>query len=98
MDNVHNCDGYTDYVSLIWPNTAYSLLLLASQFSDRLMAERDTSSKKFMFTLFEKTQWRQSVSELYRPSDSRLSTKSMPTFEDRGCREVRITTAIFSVF
>jgi hypothetical protein len=33
----------------------------------------------------------QSASELYRPSDSRLSTKLAPTFEDSGCRVVSAT-------
>jgi hypothetical protein len=30
------------------------------------------------------TPWPESASELYRPSDSRLSTKLVPTFADRG--------------
>jgi hypothetical protein len=33
----------------------------------------------------------QSASELYRPSDRRLSTKLVPTFADRGCRVVNAT-------
>jgi hypothetical protein len=32
--------------------------------------------------------WPQSASELYRPSDRRLSPKLVPTFADRGCRVV----------
>jgi hypothetical protein len=31
-----------------------------------------------------------SASELYRPSDRRLSAKLVPTFEDRMCREVSL--------
>jgi hypothetical protein len=31
------------------------------------------------------------ASELYRPSDRRLSAKLVPTFEDRGCRVVSAT-------
>jgi hypothetical protein len=31
------------------------------------------------------------MSELYRPSDSRLSAKLVPTFVDRGCNVVSAT-------
>jgi hypothetical protein len=31
------------------------------------------------------------MSELYRPSDSRLSAKLVPTFADRGCHMVSVT-------
>jgi hypothetical protein len=33
----------------------------------------------------------ESASELYRPSDLRLSAKSVPTFADRGCHVVCVT-------
>jgi hypothetical protein len=33
----------------------------------------------------------ESASELYRPSDSRLSVKLVPTFEDGGCHVVSVT-------
>jgi hypothetical protein len=33
----------------------------------------------------------ESASELYRPSDSRLSAKLVPTFEDRGCQVASVT-------
>jgi hypothetical protein len=32
-----------------------------------------------------------SLSELYRPSDHRLSVKLVPTFADRGCRVISAT-------
>jgi hypothetical protein len=35
--------------------------------------------------------WSQSASELYRPSDRRLSAKWLPTFTDRGCHLVSVT-------
>jgi hypothetical protein len=41
--------------------------------------------------IIQLTPWPESVSELYRQSDSRLSTKFMLAFADRGCRMV-ITT------
>jgi hypothetical protein len=60
------------------------------------------------------TPWPESASELYRPSDRRLSTKLVPTFADnrrlstklvptfadRGCNVVRVTIsmAVFSTF
>jgi hypothetical protein len=34
------------------------------------------------------TPWPESASELYRPSDRRLSAKLVPTFADRECHEV----------
>jgi hypothetical protein len=39
----------------------------------------------------EKIQWPESASELYRPSDRRLSAKLVPTFENRRCHVVRVT-------
>jgi hypothetical protein len=37
------------------------------------------------------TPWSESASELYQPSDSRLSAKLVPTFEDRRCHVVSVT-------
>jgi hypothetical protein len=37
------------------------------------------------------TPWPESTSELYRPSDSRLSTKLVPTFAGRGCHVIIVT-------
>jgi hypothetical protein len=37
------------------------------------------------------TPWPQSASELYRPSDLRLSAKLVPTSADRGCHVVSVT-------
>jgi hypothetical protein len=38
-----------------------------------------------------KTTWPESASELYRPSDRRLSAKLVPTFADRMCHVVSVT-------
>jgi hypothetical protein len=48
----------------------------------------------------QQTPWPESVSEIYRPSDRRLSAKLVPTSADRGCHVVSmwIPTAIFSDF
>jgi hypothetical protein len=35
--------------------------------------------------------WPESASELYRPSDRRLSAKWLPTFADKGCHVVSMT-------
>jgi CBS-domain-containing membrane protein len=39
----------------------------------------------------KKTPWHESASELYRPSDRRLTAKLAPTFADRGCHVVSVT-------
>jgi hypothetical protein len=39
------------------------------------------------------TPWPQSASELYRPSERRLSAKLVPTFVDRGCCVVSATNS-----
>jgi hypothetical protein len=39
----------------------------------------------------KKNPWSESASELYRPSDRRLSAKWLPTFADRGCNVVSAT-------
>jgi hypothetical protein len=39
----------------------------------------------------KQTPWSESASELYRPSDRRLSAKWLPTFADKGCHLVSVT-------
>jgi hypothetical protein len=39
----------------------------------------------------KQTPWSESASELHRPSDRRLSAKSLPTFADRGRYVVTVT-------
>jgi hypothetical protein len=49
----------------------------------------------------QQTPWPESASELYRPSDRRLSPKLVPTLADRGCRVVSATNhpqSLISVF
>jgi hypothetical protein len=38
-----------------------------------------------------KTPWSESASELYWPSDRRLSAKWLPTSADKGCHVVSVT-------
>jgi hypothetical protein len=42
-------------------------------------------------TMRKKTPWPEFGSELYRPSDRRLSAKLVPTFADGGCHMVGVT-------
>jgi hypothetical protein len=47
------------------------------------------------------TPWHESASELYRPSDRRLSEKLVPTFANRGVSRSQhggSSTPVFSVF
>jgi hypothetical protein len=39
----------------------------------------------------KKNPWRESTSELYRPSNCLFSAKLVPTFADRGCHVVSVT-------
>jgi hypothetical protein len=41
----------------------------------------------------KQTSWSESASELYRPSERRLSAKWLPTFADKGCHVVSVTDA-----
>jgi hypothetical protein len=45
-----------------------------------------------------KTPWPESASELYRPSDRRLSVKLMPTLEDRGSHVVSVNDPYGRIF
>jgi hypothetical protein len=45
----------------------------------------------------KKTPWRQSVSELYRLSDRRMSAKLVTTLADRGCRVISATDPYGSI-
>jgi hypothetical protein len=46
---------------------------------------------KYIWIEQKKTPWSESASELYRPSDRRLSAKWLPTFADKGCQVIRVT-------
>jgi hypothetical protein len=45
----------------------------------------------YNFYSSKKIPWSESASELYRPSDRRLSAKRLPTFADIGCHVVSVT-------
>jgi hypothetical protein len=46
----------------------------------------------------QQTPWSESASELYRPSDRRLSVKLVPTFADIGCHVVSMTDPYSRIF
>jgi hypothetical protein len=54
------------------------IMRLHSQLGDRI-------------SLQKKTPWSESASELYRPSDRRLSAKWLPIFADKECHVVSVT-------
>jgi hypothetical protein len=43
------------------------------------------------------TQWPESTSEQYRPSDHRLSAKLVSIFADRGCHMVSVTDTYYGI-
>jgi hypothetical protein len=53
--------------------------------------KQNTGGSKKWRKYKKKTPWCESASEIYRPSDRRLSAKSLPTFADRGCHVVSVT-------
>jgi hypothetical protein len=70
-------------------------LLRLFSISERLIIEYETVNEMNISTgnhyKKTKTPWSESASELYRPSDRRLSSKRLPTFADRVCHMVSVT-------
>jgi hypothetical protein len=69
--------------------------IMTSHFSKEITLQQDLKLEK------KKTPWSESVSELCRPSDRRLSAKQLPACADRGCHVVSVTDPsgrILSVF
>jgi hypothetical protein len=48
-------------------------------------------TNKFQHFIKKQIPWSESASELYRPSDRRLSAKRLPTFADKECHVVSVT-------
>jgi hypothetical protein len=53
--------------------------------------ERNTVCSTYNIQKQKQTPWAESASEIYLPSDRRLSAKIEPTFRDRGCHVVSVT-------
>jgi hypothetical protein len=79
--------SYTEAADILSSSTAVSLLtcalgLLSERREDsRGMLQQQSSHHPWDISL---TPWLESASELYRPSDRRLSAKLLPSFADRG--------------
>jgi hypothetical protein len=69
------------------------LIFLQYKFSIWYETDCIENTAWFSFTTrsVKKNLWSESASELYRPSDSRLSAKWLPTFADKGCHVVSVT-------
>jgi hypothetical protein len=52
--------------------------------------EAQVATSLRLFSL-KQTPWPESTSELYRPSDRRVSVKLVPPFAGRGCHVVSVT-------
>jgi hypothetical protein len=80
--NVLDTDGVSGPVHFVW--------VVADRLLDRL------ASATFVLLYIpiqtnKQTLWSEPASELYRPSDRRLSAKLVPPFEDRECYVVSMT-------
>jgi hypothetical protein len=64
----------------------------------RGLLPRNFISLFLVFISVKKTPWLESASELYRPSDRRLSAKLVPTFADRWCHVVSVTNPYGHIF
>jgi hypothetical protein len=61
----------------------------------KLMPSAELSWSDVFQKIKNQTPWPESVSELYQPSDRRLSAKLVPTFADRGSHVVSMTADVF---
>jgi hypothetical protein len=66
-------------------NNFIAVLLAIRPYRSRWFYTQDDYSETSL------TPWSESASELYRPSDRRLSAKSLATFADKGCHVVSVT-------
>jgi hypothetical protein len=74
---------YTGYVHQNYPTLCPANVSVSTLVFSHLNPTNNKQSKQ--------TSWPESASELYRPSDRRLSEKLVPTFADRGCHLVSVT-------
>jgi hypothetical protein len=66
-------------------------MLNETECSERRLTGCAGSFWERLANIITKTPWPESANELYRPSDSSLSAKLVPTFAHRGCRVVSVT-------
>jgi hypothetical protein len=67
------------------PETGLDIRTPEPRFQTRPLLALGKLSFTCFIPLITITQWPESASELYRPSDRRLLAKLVPTFTDRGC-------------
>jgi hypothetical protein len=74
-------------------NVIYSYAVWISNIINRVVISTDLYSEGLVFEsdVSDKAPWPESASELYRPSDRRLSAKLVPTFADRRWHVVSVT-------
>jgi hypothetical protein len=72
-------------------NAGYSEQPCHTAWCIKLFSSLFLSSFSLILITNKQTPWSESASELYRPSDRRLSAKLVPTFVDRGCHVVSVT-------
>jgi hypothetical protein len=86
-------ESSTCYVmfEVITAATVKSFVYNLTQFSSVDFLPRFSETSVTFIRLSLITLWPYSASELYRPSDSRLSAKLLPNFADRGCRVASAT-------
>jgi hypothetical protein len=73
--------------------TLCTLVSCSSDFypEDKAIRSSETSIHIWTMSKLNQTRWSESASELYRPSDHRLSVKLVPTFADTEYRVVSVT-------
>jgi hypothetical protein len=79
---VNSCDTYV-FLDIV-------TLLITLRTRPRNMFSHQPSIITYLLT-YLLTPWPESASELYRPSDRRLSAKLVPIFADRGCCVISVT-------
>jgi hypothetical protein len=74
-------------VPVLWSETSG---MTSSQLSAIRRESGGTLQTVSMSQKQKQTPWSESASELYRPSDRRISAKWLPTFADKGCQVVSV--------
>jgi hypothetical protein len=69
----------------------HELLVMHNYFIQQALRVTTWPASHLHVNFITLTLWSESASELYRPSDRRLSAKLVPTFAGRGWHLVRVT-------
>jgi hypothetical protein len=82
--------SYMKFPSVKLQQTVLSVYVL-TMVSETYTSETSRYCNDENYILQQQTLWPESESELYQPSNRRLSAKIVPTFADIGCHVVSIT-------